>query len=77
MIFVGILIGLILGAGAVLLWAFVLGQRKQETQQQGNAGFHYTTLGSTDIETTNAYLLKPILSEIDKNSLYEIKPRIN
>jgi hypothetical protein len=71
----GFLAGIVVGAGAVLLWAFHLG-RLPKPQQRENAGIHCATLGDASIETTNAYLLKQILSEVDKHSLYEIKPRI-
>jgi hypothetical protein len=76
MLIFGILIGLIVGAAIILAWAFILGQQPKP-KQSDNAGFHYAGLGDVSMETSNAFMLKKILEEVDKNSLYEVRPRIN
>jgi hypothetical protein len=68
--------GILVGAGCILLWAVILGA-KAKRAKQASGGFHCATLGDAGIETSDAYLLKQILSEVDKHSLYEIRPRIN
>jgi gas vesicle protein len=72
----GLVVGLIVGAGAVLLWALHLGTKAKAQQAQNT--INVASLGDVGVETAaNAFMLKKILEEVDKSSLYEIRARIN
>jgi hypothetical protein len=61
------------GIGATLIFAMWFSTRPKTTTPKPQ---NECTLGGTSVEAYDAYLLKRILTEIDKQTLYEIRPRI-
>jgi hypothetical protein len=76
MIALSFLAGIIVGAACILFLAAWLGRSKPQQAKEAG-GILCAGLGDVTMEASNAYLLKQILSEIDKTSLYEIKTRVH
>ena len=71
-----VFLSFITGIAATLLFAMWLGARpKPEAKPQNEC--IVASLGGTSVEAYDAYLLKRILTEVDEQTLYEIRPRVH
>jgi hypothetical protein len=71
-----VFLSFVTGIAATLIFAMWFSTRPKTTAPKPQNECNVAALGGTSVEAYDAYLLKRILAEVDKQTLYEIRPRI-
>jgi hypothetical protein len=67
--------GILVGAFGLAVLALHFSNKAKKPEAKPEPQIHCATLGDTSVEAYDAYLLKRSLTEVDEQTLYEIRPR--